>query len=295
MEKINLTWEFDKASNVFSDMIKKGYTIKQIAQIYDTYTYDVIYFLLRNEQNDIDILNAIKKHYESYEINGKKFLVISDTHTGRLKYNEDKDYQKQWLLNEGGTYNAYNYAFKNNIKTIVHAGDLLEGKSNSNTPSLEIPDQFKYINKFYNAIPNIKTYLLFGNHDFNLQYYNSVNLKKHLQDIKQLEIIGVNYSYVNFNNNFLKISHDCSASEGYTNIQLTYSFELSGHSHIFAMFDEERKIKVPTLSSVNLEPTYIGFLEVTEEENEYVFKFLGDNLSLKGEKVLSKNINNSYN
>ena len=291
MEPINFTCEFDKAHNVLKDMIEKGYSIKQIADLYNIDTYNVIHYLLIKDNDNINILNAIKNHYESYKINENKFLVISDTHTGRLANKEDTDYQKQWLKNEIGTYNAYNYALKNNIRTIVHAGDLVEGACDNGTKRLEVTDQFKYINKFYPILPNIKTYLLFGNHDYNLQYYNGVNLKENLKEIKQLEIIGVNYSYVNFNNNLLKVSHDCTAAEMYNNVELPYNFELSGHSHIFAMYDEERKIKVPTLSSENADSTYRGFLEITEEENEYVIKFLGDTLELTNEKVLSKKIN----
>ena len=288
MEKVNLTSEFDKAYERFKNMIYNGYTIKEIASTFNTTAYYVIFILCRNDIKDINILNAIKNHYSSYKIDNNKCLVISDTHIGRIRKDESVNDPNFILNNEYALYNAYNYAIKNNIYHVIHAGDLIEGNSNISTYRLEKNFQIKYLNRIYPNINNIKTYLLLGNHDYNLAYYDNIKIDEEFNKLKQLEVIGVNYSYISFCNNLIKISHCCNAADFYKNIDLPYSFELSGHSHRFMFYDEERRIDVPTLSCTYEDNSGIGFIELTDEGNEYLFKFLDKNTNLRNEKILKK-------
>lgn len=297
-EHINFTCEFEKAYNKFTEMIENGYTIRQISKIYNQTPYRIIDRLL--DKDNIKNLTAIKEYYDSIKIDDNKCLVISDTHIGRLTSNEDYDTYLKVMRsdsifeNETGLYNAYNYAIKNNIKYVIHAGDLIEGESDHSYRILGPQLQFKYIDKKYPNVPGIKNYVLYGNHDFNLIYYGAY-CDDFFKVNDNTEFIGINYSYVNFLNYPIKVSHYCKASEHYNNIDLPYEFELSGHSHIFSFDKDRRYIKVPTLSNINYDTSGKGFLELTNEENEFVFKFLDINTNLKQEKTLSKKINNSYN
>ena len=299
MQQIDFFSEFDKLYNLLTQMIEKGYTIKQLSNIYKQEPYRIIDRLLYKD--NINNLNAIKDYYNSLKIDDNKCLVISDTHIGRLLSNEDYNTYLNVMNsntifnNEVGLYNAYNYAIKNNIKNVIHAGDLIEGDSDHSWRRLAPKLQLEYIYKKYPNIPSIKTYLLYGNHDYNLMYYGGYK-DEQFKINNQVENIGINYSYVKFNDNFIKISHYCSASDDlYDNIDLPHNFELSGHSHVFSFDEKERFIKVPILSSIHNEPSGKGFLELVDEGNEYVFKFLDTDANLKYEKVLSKSINNSYN
>ena len=235
------------------------------------------------------VLTAIKDYYNSFKIEDNKCLIISDTHIGRLDYNEPKS---QMQKNEKGLYMAYNYALKNNIKKIIHAGDLIEGESDSSKNKLKLDEQFDYLKRIYPNLNEIKTYLLLGNHDYNLYHYSSVDIFNQFNQIKNLEIIGVNYSFISYFGNLIKISHECSASEHYRNYNFQHIFELAGHSHMYLFDEEKRHIRVPTLSSLCQDESSRGFLELTDEENEYKFKFLDDNANYKSEKLLSKKLNN---
>lgn len=300
LEEINFSCEFDKAKQVFTNMIYNGYTIEQISNLYKLSTYRVIDNLLFKNNTDINVLNAIKDYYNSLKINEHKCLVISDTHIGRLSSDENiHTYNMAMnsnciLKNEVGLYNAYNYAIKNNIRNIIHAGDLIEGNCDMYSYKLHPDLQFIYTKEKYPNINGINTYFIYGNHDFNIIYYHGRKDEEFKMN-DNLKLIGLNYSYISFNNNLIKVSHECNASRFYRNIDLPYDFEIAGHSHIFTLDEEFRFIKAPTLSSVYSDSTGKGFLELIDEENEYVFKFLDDNTNLKYEKVLSKKINNSYN
>jgi len=59
--------------------------------------------------------NKNKKYMEINKINENKIIIISDTHIGSAL--ENIDY----------LHIVYEYALKNNIKTILHGGDLLQG------------------------------------------------------------------------------------------------------------------------------------------------------------------------
>ena len=296
--KINFTCEFDKAYNTFTNLINHGYNIKMISALYKIFPYRVIDILLYHD--NVNNLKAIKEYYNSLKIDDNRCLVISDTHIGRLSQNEEEEHYNicmdshVHLFNEKGLYNAYSYAYKNNIKNIIHAGDLLEGASNIGASRVNANNQFKYLYKKYPNNKDIKTYILYGNHDYNLIRYNGYN-DNYFNFNNNIEIIGVNYSYMSFCNNLVKISHFCSASKHYKNIQMPFNFELSGHSHVFSINEEERLIKVPSLSCTYSSLSDKGYLELINDENEYVFKFLDVDSKLKIEKTLSKKINNSYN
>lgn len=197
--------------------------------------------------------------------------------------------------NERGIYTAYEHAYKNGIKEIIHLGDLIEGNSNSNQLRIEnVERQIEYLKKFYPDYSDINTYLLYGNHDYNAIKFDHIN-NKFYKDCKNMKLIGANISYINFCGYPIKLSHECDALKKLPVIELPYCFELSGHSHTFNMYEFSRIIKAPNLSSASIDKDSIGYLEMINEENEFLFKFFNDNgkeISRKEKKLMKlKSIN----
>ena len=286
----NATWEFEKIYSLLKQLIDNGISIRDIDNNCPKLTaYKIIDYLIRYGENNIDNLNAIKNYYDSLQINQDRCLVIADNHIGRLLRSEEYN-PSQMFENERGLYFAYNHALKKGINNIIHLGDLLEGNSDIYQNKIQaIPYQFEYLERVYPHITNIKTYLLYGNHDYNLIYYDNVD-EKFYNVCTNMELIGVNYSYINFCNQRIKLSHYCNTAEYIKNIELPYDFELSGHSHIYNVFEEERFIRIPSLSSVSIDKSNIGFIEMIDEESKYLFKYFDENGNEKkeNEKILCK-------
>ena len=281
LNECDTTYEFSKIYNLLKSLINTM-SIKEIEEKCPKLTaYDIIDYLIRYGENDPNNLKAIKTYYSSLTIDHDKCLVIADTHIGRLSNLSTDCYE-----NERGLYAAYNYALKNNFKHIIHLGDLLEGNSDSYQHKMNIDEQLKYLEKIYPRT-NIKTYLLYGNHDYNLIYFNGIS-DKFYKVCPNMELIGINYSYINFGNYTIKLSHECKMSGLIKNIELPHEFELAGHSHYFNIYD--RLVQVPSIASVTLDKDSVGFIEIKNEEKSFIFKFLdksGNEVKEK-EKRLSK-------
>lgn len=276
-----------------NELIMNGYSLEQIVDSCPKITiYKLIHCLLQYGNNSLYDNWAINKYYDSLRIDSNKCLVIADPHIGRLHSKEDSNSYNDpntYYTNERGIYFAYDYALKNNINKIINLGDLIEGNSDSLMRRLNINQQLEYLERIYPSVNNIKTYILYGNHDYNAIYFDGIN-ENFYKLCKNVKLIGVNYGYMLFNNNRIKLSHESKQSNFYKNIELPYDFELSGHSHTFALYEESRLIKIPSISSTCLDQDGVGFIELLDEENEYVFRFIdqsGRIVSSK-EKVLSK-------
>ena len=277
LNKCDTTYEFKKIYDLLKHLIDNGVSIKDIDNNCPKLpTYKIIDYLVRYGENDINNLNARKNYYNSLQINQNRCLIIADNHMGRLLRKEEYNTQDVFE-NERGLYFAYNHALKNGINNVIHLGDLLEGNSDSYQRRIEnVPQQFEYLERVYPHVNNVKTYLLYGNHDYNLIYYNNA-YDKFYKVCNNMELIGVNYSYINFCNQRIKLSHYCSSAEYLKNIELPYDFELSGHSHIYNVFEEYRFVRVPALSSASLDKSSTGFIEMIDEENNYLFKYFDEN------------------
>lgn len=286
----NTTWEFQKIYSLLKLLIDSGVSIKDIDNNCSNLTaYKIIDYLVKYGEDDINNINAIKNYYNSLQINQDRCLVIADTHIGRLlgteKYNKSQIFE-----NERGLYYAYNHALKENINNVIHLGDLLEGDSDRDQYRIyAYQNQLEYLERVYPHINNIKTYLLYGNHDYNLIYYDNVD-SKFYKVCNNMELIGVNDTYINFCNQIIKLSHYCKTSDYIKNIELPHDIELSGHSHMYCIYEEDRFVRIPSLSSAVADKDGIGFIEMVNEENNYLLKYFDQNGNeVKGkEKVLNK-------
>ncbi len=292
----------EKIYGIFCKLIDDGITINQIEELCPKLTgYKIIDILLEfsekdknlpHENNNSKVFNEIENYYKRFRIDSNRCLVIADTHIGRLDNDENGNtyIQNGQLKNELGLYNAYVYAYKHGIKDIIHLGDLVEGYSDTTVRKINKDLQLEYLYKLYSVTKDFNTFLLYGNHDFNLIYYDGVD-EKFYKKCNSMILTGVNYSYLNFCDYLIKLSHYCKTSDYIDNVDFPFNFELAGHSHVFSVDENQRLVKAPTLSLLNPNQSEIGFLELINEENEFLFKFSDYNSNFCKEKTLTKIIN----
>lgn len=294
LNECNIAYEFEKMYQLIKDLINSGVSIKEIDDLCPNLpVYRIINNIISYGKDNETTTKAIIDYYNDNYINQDRCIIVSDNHMGRLMYGE-KDTISCHHENERGIHFAYEHAYKHGIKNIIHLGDLIEGHSQTNRMRIKDNNhQLEYLRRYYPNYPDIKTYLLYGNHDFNFIYWYIDN-PRFYKLCTNMELIGVNYSYINFCGYPIKLSHESTVSNYLKNLDLPYDFELSGHSHTYKFFEDQRLIKVPCLSSASTDGETVGFLEMINEEKEFLFKFYdqNDNEIPQNEKVLRKNTNN---
>ena len=291
LNECDTTYEFAQIYRLIKHLIDCGVSIKEIDYRCPKLTsYTIIDYLIRYGYDNLINLQAIRNYYNNLRINQDRCLIIADNHMGRLAPNE-KYSNNQIFENERGLYHAYNHADKKGINSVIHLGDILEGDSFPDQYRIQSnPYQFEYYKKAYPYLSNIKTYLIYGNHDYHLIFFGNAN-EKFYKLCPNIELIGVNYSYINFCGHIVKLSHYCKQSSHINNLFLPYEFELYGHSHMYSIDEENRLVGAPTLSSLAPNKDGIGYLEMINEEKEFLFKFYDQNGNEIGnrEKTLIKN------
>ena len=294
----NLDYNFDHIQivNSIKKLIDNGTSIREIDNNCPKLpAYIIINYLIENEGNNINYINAITHYYNGIQINRQRCLVIADTHIGRFSGNEN--YIKNHIYeNERGLFSAYNYALRNGITNIIHLGDLIEGfLDNTQRKIPTCLEQIEQLKKVYPYVNGIKTYLLYGNHDLNLikRYYAD---KRFYRVCYNTELIGAYSSYIFFCGNRIKLFHESykniinKVPPKIKNIELPYDFILDGHGHRYYIDDTNRIGLMPSLSSSVPDKNTIGFVEMIDEEKEYIFKYFDQNGNevKSGEKVLLK-------
>ena len=110
----------DMIKNYIIALLNENNTIEEISKKLKMPEYEVINYLIpENRKLEKEIEDKIIKYYKQFQINNSKCLIISDTHIGQI-INNDKNFTMQ----EKSYEILANYASKNNIKKIIHAGDL---------------------------------------------------------------------------------------------------------------------------------------------------------------------------
>lgn len=293
LNSIDITFQFDDTYLILKELISSGVSIKEIDEKCHKLTaYKIIDKLLIGEENNIDNINAIKDYYYSLQINQNKCLVISDNHLGRLSSGENIK-SAEIYKNEKGLYTAYNYAITHGITDIIHLGDIIEGQCDQNANRLPLFYQTVYLENVYPCPSSVKTYLLYGNHEYNSILHDKLD-SKFYRYCRNMELIGLSKSYIYFCGYPIRLTHYAQSAVDMKNIDIDCNFELSGHSHSYYLYEDRRILKVPSLSSATQCLDDIGFIELKNEENEFVFKYIdqyGNELGNK-EKTLSKKILN---
>lgn len=234
------------------------------------------YFLIKNsffKRNDYPICETFMEE--------GKVLIISDTHIGSI-------YENRSFIDS-----VYNYAISSGIKTIIHTGDLIEGQSRVwDRSKNELESEIGYA---ISIIPKeVKTKLLFGNHDFSVfSAWGYVSLLDLFFKESNLDILGLGRVILNWNNIPILINHYISDKMIHFDNAITNEVVmLEGHSHLYFANPLNRVIKVPSLSDELKDSTYyekinlahFGYTLVTNHKPYLNFiqsTFLGNDILFK--------------
>ncbi len=172
-----------------------------------------------------------------------KFIVISDTHFGSVFENiEYLDY-------------VYEYASKNGINYILHAGDLIEGSYDDFGRCKEeyktIDSQVEHVLKDYSYDKNIKNMILLANHDAYSIYHYGVDIVPLLSEREDFQILGYRCAYIKVNDKYISLKHEISRLKNNLKDYLTL-IDFIGHSHQYRCNYNKTntRIRVPTLSDM---------------------------------------------
>lgn len=188
-------------------------------------------------------------------INDSKIIIIADTHFCSI-------YENISYLE-----NVYNYALKNNIKTILHAGDLLQGiYRNVSKKYRTLERQVEHLEAIYPYDSSITNHILLGNHDF--QIFNKDIEQCSIISRSDLNILGIKKIYFNWHNSLLELFHKCPKYPNEIKFIPTI-LKLYGHSHHFAI--HKSTVLVPTLSDDLKVDGLPGFLVASiDDQNIYL-------------------------
>lgn len=214
---------------------------------------------------------------------GIRIALISDLHLGNI--NDRVDLLKL----------AYDYAKNNNIKYVINLGDNIEGVMPHNKNDLKIDnvnEQIDYLIENYPHDNNIKSLLLYGNHDYYPLLNENMDVAKEITSKrKDLFNLGYGESYIRIGDNFIKLGHEISLLKNYKQNVSTYlSFLGHIHSYKIKSTDDSILVSVPSLSNVspNKDINIPGLLDVKINfYREMISQILIKNIDLEREIVTS--------
>ena len=190
-------------------------------------------------------------------IDSNRVLLISDTHFG----SEYENYKYIDLV--------YEYAIKNNIKHILHAGDFMQGTVKPVISSCQIvEDQILYVLNNYPYDESIKNHILIGNHDYFI-FRKDDDIISYFDERKDLEFLGYRKVYLNWCNNLISLYHNLRKSK-IDVPRLETLIKFVGHRH--ELHIENNTIYLPTLSDdikyyENNYDNYPAFVEAIIEDD----------------------------
>lgn len=207
-----------------------------------------------------------------------QFLMISDTHFG-------SNFEDFKLVEE-----IYNYAKKNDIHTIFHLGDFIDGiytktgklLSTVNKEYQTLDKQIQHVVESYPFDSHILNYILLGNHDYYSLQFDGIDIATKLEHSRTDFIpIGYGNKTVSIRNINMNLIHYLGTKE---NRPLNTNYiNFYGHSHRarIEMNQNYRKVMVPSLSKSILDPEESAFpgaihviLKTSDKKTTFVIKQL---------------------
>lgn len=203
------------------------------------------------------------KELPNGHIKGNSFIVIGDTHIGsKLEKMIYLDY-------------VYEYATKNNIRDIVHVGDLIQSTMRPvDRKYIKEKKQIDHLVNDYPSDDNIKNHILFGNHDFHT-LNNNPHYYRIIASRKDFNLLGFKRAYLDWQKYLICVDHPIN--KYHINIpNVDPLLRLIGHSHFFHV-KGPNNIYTPALSLdqkyyTNQIP-YPGFLVISKSENKTLITF----------------------
>ncbi len=170
---------------------------------------------------------------------GDKILFIADSHSGNARTENLR------LLDV-----AYNKALKQNIKAVVHAGDLIEACPVEHDKKYEVV--LRELVKVYAHMPDeITTGLVLGNHDYSA-IRTHPKIIPHYFDTSKVFVLGMQQVLLDWYGTSILVSHPVSqltmAEDGYSLADII----VEGHHHYFDFHEDYRKIDLPATSTDTL-------------------------------------------
>ena len=216
-----------------------------------------------------------KKHLSQATIDDDSIIIIGDTHIGSKKDNF------------GYIDQTYSFAENANIHNVLHLGDLFQAGINPVKREYQEPyKQYAYFEKNYPKSNNIKTHVLFGNHDMKLLEKEDEYLRV-LSARKDFNVLGFKRAYLTWGKHLISLYHEIR--HYHVNIpNVDTSIHLEGHRHAFS--EKGKTITVPSLSD-DMKHYYgsisePGFLVARKNGSNIIM----DYLSFEGGKLHNKGI-----
>ena len=201
--------------------------------------------------------NRLLNELCEYDLGNEPFVVISDTHIG-------SELENIRYLNR-----VYEYCIDNNIKKILHTGDLFQSTIRPVSKKMrDLEKQVEHGINHYPSDPSIDNYILFGNHDFHLIKHNEDFLEI-IDSRSDFNLMGFRKAYFKWAKHLMCASHDIDKFKlRLPNVDPFIRFV--GHRHEMKVVGDT-SIMVPTLSEdVKMYSQYNnpGFLLVKPEGNK---------------------------
>ncbi len=226
---------------------RAGYSLDEISEKMQIYKNTLIAFL---ENNNIVVP---REEYPSFKINGRKILVISDSHIGSI-------YQNLKYIDE-----AYNVGLKEGVCACVHAGDLFQSKLSDLDD--KINNQIETFNLFYPKVSEFITKVGLGNHD----YWFFKQLKKSpdfIENRDDIELYGYRRLFFDWNNYMFAIDHGNKYYKDFVRKE-SYALCFAGHAHELQVSNEgATKVRVGAVcDDIKKDNAFPGFIIATLDGN----------------------------
>ena len=196
-------------------IINYGYSLNPI------YTSDSdIYYKINTKEIDKPVDNQLTLKVPS-DLKQLRCIAISDLHLGNVKANID-------LLKR-----VYDYATKNDIRTIFNCGDFVEGVHTSDKKHLStIYDQIEYVIDKHPYDKNINSFVIFGNHDYHAFYHNGLDISKKISNSRHdIVSLGFGQGIVNIKKEKILLQHELCAVN-LPKLEDDIKLALVGHGHM---------------------------------------------------------------
>lgn len=222
-------------------LLEKDYKTKELEQKLSIKRRELIkeyYNLLINSQKFMcdEVYNNMLIEYKDNccfkEFSQEQIAIISDTHFAS-KY-ENLEYLEQFKA----------FIKEKNIKYLLHGGDIGDGMVAYSKKYSTYPKQLEHILEVYDLGPDIKQYLLGGNHDIKYkrksQDYDILNLLE--ENNPNIEGVGYYQAYFKIESNVISFQHQSFYNKSFIGRDLN----ILGHAHYLSY--KPSTVILPTLS-----------------------------------------------
>lgn len=199
------------------------------------------------------------------------FLTIADTHIGNK-------YENMQLVN-----NIYKYALDNNIRYVIHLGDMIEGTALNDKPDdrlkrIDINEQIDYLTRYYPKHDTINTLYILGNHDYRC-VSKGIDISKTIENRRlDMHFLGYKNSKIQLGKTDILLQHpfaierDNKYDKEIIEMYPGESFDLvlRGHTHHNGIYVNDFGSIVVNVPACYNSPTrkYVSAYEITLKENE---------------------------